>query len=79
MIARRSFITGLATLIAAPAIVRAGSLMQVKATPLVLDGGLKFLRPSDFKVIEEIGDVLWKVADFPSVERIAARYQRLLA
>jgi hypothetical protein len=31
MIARRSFITGLVSLMAAPAIVRAGSLMPVKA------------------------------------------------
>jgi hypothetical protein len=30
MIARRSFITGLMSLVAAPAIVRAGSLMPVK-------------------------------------------------
>lgn len=30
MIARRSFITGLITLVAAPAIVRAGSLMPIK-------------------------------------------------
>lgn len=31
MIARRSFLTGLASLIAAPAIVHAGNLMPVKA------------------------------------------------
>lgn len=31
---RRSFITGLVALVAAPAIVRAGSLMQVKGTIL---------------------------------------------
>ena len=35
MIHRRSFLTGLAALVAAPAIVRAESLMKVKAEPLV--------------------------------------------
>lgn len=32
---RRGFITGLISLVAAPAIVRAGSLMPIKAEPLV--------------------------------------------
>lgn len=32
---RRSFITGLISLVAAPAIVRAGSLMPVKAEPMI--------------------------------------------
>jgi hypothetical protein len=36
-IARRSFITGLIAMVAAPAIVRAGSLMPVKAMPSVDD------------------------------------------
>lgn len=36
MIGRRGFITGLISLVAAPAIVRAGSLMPVKGEPLVL-------------------------------------------
>lgn len=35
IIPRRSFITGLVSLIAAPAIVRAGSLMPVKAIDIV--------------------------------------------
>lgn len=34
MLERRKFLTGLISLIAAPAIVRAGSLMPVKAPPL---------------------------------------------
>lgn len=34
---RRSFITGLAALVAAPAIVRAGSLMPVRGTKLWFD------------------------------------------
>lgn len=34
-ISRRSFITGLATLIAAPAIVRASSLMPVRSTKIL--------------------------------------------
>lgn len=38
---RRGFVTGLVALIAAPAIVRASSLMPVKAWP----GGNKFLTP----------------------------------
>lgn len=37
MIHRRSFITGLVSLVAAPAIVRAGSLMPVKVMPVELD------------------------------------------
>ena len=32
---RRSFITGLSALIAAPAIVKASSLMPIKATPII--------------------------------------------
>lgn len=35
---RRSFLTGIATLLAAPAIVRADSLMKISPPPLVLDG-----------------------------------------
>ena len=34
MIARRSFLAGLGSLLAAPAIVHAGNLMPVKASPL---------------------------------------------
>lgn len=37
MISRRSFFTGLVAAIAAPAIVRAGSLMPVKSMPSVDD------------------------------------------
>jgi hypothetical protein len=37
MITRRSFVTGLATLIAAPAIVRVDSLMRLRSTPIVVD------------------------------------------
>lgn len=36
MITRRNFVAGLATLLAAPAIVRVGSLMQLRSTPLVV-------------------------------------------
>lgn len=36
MIARRSFLTGLSSLIAAPAIVRADSLMKVRAPKIIV-------------------------------------------
>ena len=43
---RRGFITGLISFVAAPAIVRAGSLMPVKAMPIEDD--LAFLLCQDF-------------------------------
>ena len=48
MIHRRSFITGLISLVAAPAIVRAGSLMPVKVIGPTM---IEFHLP-DFKVYE---------------------------
>lgn len=36
MITRRNFVAGLATLLAAPAIVRVSSLMQLRSTPLIV-------------------------------------------
>jgi hypothetical protein len=43
MLTRRSLITGLVSLVAAPAIVRAGSLMPVKVTePTPAAGAIKF-------------------------------------
>ncbi len=41
---RRSFITGLAAFIAAPAVVRVTSLMPMRG--IVMDAGIKSLRPS---------------------------------
>jgi hypothetical protein len=46
-LSRRSLITGLVSLVAAPAIVRASSLMPVKATPLLIEPF-----PIDTKLLE---------------------------
>lgn len=42
MITRRNFVAGLAALIAAPAIVRVSSLMQLRSTPVVVPTWRKF-------------------------------------
>lgn len=49
MINRRSLITGLVSFVAAPAIVRASSLMPVKAMEPV-----RIWKPSDYSVAEKI-------------------------
>jgi hypothetical protein len=53
MIQRRSFISGLGTFLAAPAIVRAASLMPVRRAPLVA-----YRLPDDFTI--RTGHIAWK-------------------
>lgn len=55
---RRSFFTGLASLIAAPAIVRAGSLMPVKAPRVVftLADYDRIMKPILDKMAQQIAD-----------------------
>ena len=69
MIGRRGFITGLATLFAAPVIVRASSLMVVKPLPLVM------MRPPmagmDLRLIKDLllpglREINGKYAEIPS-------------
>lgn len=67
MIGRRSFLTGLASALAAPAIVRAGWIMPVKAERLVIDrarvaAGIASLRPYEER--------LW-------LDHIAGEYRRV--
>lgn len=71
MLNRRSLITGLISLVAAPAIVRAGSLMPVKALPLVEESfefsGFYSLIPmldlADVKFFQEIRCSIFYMAD----------------
>lgn len=51
MIGRRSFITGLVSLIAAPAIVRAGSLMPVR---VMIEPGIRYRAISVEEMIERM-------------------------
>lgn len=58
---RRSFITGLAALVAAPAIVRAGSLMAVNSGLMAVNSGL--MPDSHDHLLRELGERYWRLLE----------------
>ncbi len=72
-LSRRSFFTGLATLIAAPAIVRAESLMKLGPT-LILSKPLTF--GLDLGA-EDDRTVVWQIANNSSIEFVPYKYPSL--
>ena len=61
-LARRSFITGLISLVAAPAIVRAGSLMPVKSVVWLDSFDDRYGRASDLWSEQQIINMLRRLA-----------------
>lgn len=77
---RRGFLLGLASTFAAPAIVRAGSLMSVRV-PIVTRSFLPLGRMMTMENFWELigkcyADMLFKDADFPNNTLVAKRFGR---
>jgi len=81
MITRRNFLGGLAVALAAPAIVKAESLMRLRSTPLLMPGEVRFADPMTATEIvyrqaeayQRMTDIYDRYSD--DVARILARAQ----